>query len=115
MRKNLVDWTTLPNGYVVSTIERSEIGQTFDSLLQTFIEAIVGDTGRADLAQEGDYETMVFPFADGEISDWCELDFARYENHEEALEGHARMVTRWKEMPAGIAREPFWQEDEAKT
>ena len=40
----------------------------------------------------GPYETMVFK---GEIM--RELDFDRYESREEAIKGHERIVTKWRD------------------
>lgn len=42
------------------------------------------------------YETMVFKCdAAGNVTDWIELACDRYTTREEAIEGHANMVTEW--------------------
>jgi len=42
------------------------------------------------------WETMVFKCdAEGNVSDWNELDCDRYSNEEEARAGHQQMVSRW--------------------
>lgn len=105
MGKNSIAWTPLPNDYIVSTIEIST--HELDELITTFRNLLFenGDDGRSDLSTPGDFETMVFPGTGNDITDYGELDFARYATRDEALEGHAVMVARWKEMPSGIARE----------
>lgn len=40
------------------------------------------------------FETMVFPQEDGVISDWADLEVARYTTESEARVGHAEMVER---------------------
>ena len=43
------------------------------------------------------WETMVFPCnADGEVTDWGDLDVERYDSEEEARVGHDEMVAKWK-------------------
>lgn len=32
----------------------------------------------------------------GKVTNWGELDVDRYENYEEAKEGHEKMVSEWK-------------------
>jgi len=50
----------------------------------------------ADLRTPGDWETMVFLCdSEGKITDFCELDFARYETEEDAHTGHAKMTEKW--------------------
>ena len=43
------------------------------------------------------YETMVFTMDDNgeDVIDWCERDCMRYTTAEQAMEGHADMVTKW--------------------
>jgi hypothetical protein len=42
------------------------------------------------------YETMVFPSANGQVTDWGELSCRRYPNKHMAELGHAREVSRRK-------------------
>lgn len=96
-----VGWAVLPNGYIVSTIKRDEKMKAVDNMIALISSLLVADSGRADLSEEGDYETMVFPEDNEELA---EIDFARYASEEEAISGHKAMVRRWLEMPAGISR-----------
>ena len=96
--------THVEGGYVISTIRRDDTVRSIDSMLGV-LTAIVGDAGRADLDEAGDYETMVFPGDESGIRDWGELDFRRYDSEEEAREGHDEMVERWRGMPAGMVRQ----------
>lgn len=43
------------------------------------------------------WETMVFKCDEnGKVTSWVELDVDRYDDYEEAKEGHERMVSEWK-------------------
>lgn len=107
--------TQLPNGYIVSTIHRDEKMLAMDQMISLVTNLLTGDMGRADLATPGDYETMVFPGENEEPSDFGELDFARYDTPEEALEGHEWMVKRWREIPPGLSRADETSNDEVNS
>lgn len=78
---------------VVSTIKRDEELKAMDEVLGFFDELL---PERANLSEDGDYETMVFHCdSDGEVTYWTELDFARYNSEEEAKEGHRLLVEKW--------------------
>lgn len=90
---------TLAGNYVVSTIYRDEFNKEVDATLSG-IGNLLGLTAevldRADLETPGDYETMVFSCdTSGEVTDWTEVDFARYDSEDLAREGHHLMVGRW--------------------
>lgn len=92
----IVARTVLPNGYVVSTIWRDSIGLEIDRLLGLISEIFEYERGIAMKGSE-DYESMVFRCdQDGEITDFTELDFRRYNTEEEARAGHQEMVEKWR-------------------
>lgn len=42
------------------------------------------------------FETMVFNCdEDGVVTDWMDLDVAKYDTREEAIHGHEEMVEKW--------------------
>jgi len=42
------------------------------------------------------FETMVFASDGEEVTDWMDLDCARYATEDEALDGHTKMVEKWR-------------------
>lgn len=42
-----------------------------------------------------EYETMVFKYEGGKVSDWLELDSLRTEDEAEAFINHADLVFKW--------------------
>jgi hypothetical protein len=97
--------TETDNGYVVSTIERTPALRAIDDFIAGITQLLAGDIGRADLAAEGDYETMVFDREGWERGELSELDFARRDTQDEAEATHAEMVSKWEAMPSGMARD----------
>lgn len=74
--------TTLPGGYLVSTVWLGLNHQYGDGLPLIF-------------------ETMVFPCdAAGKVTSWGELDAARYSTEADAIAGHERIVGEFKTRPS---------------
>ena len=100
LRRTVVE---LDNGerYVVSTVVLDSLIKQMDGALIAFGDMFGisnEDIERFDPSTPGDYETMVFPSdEDGNALDYTELDFARYDSEDLAIEGHNVMVNRWKE------------------
>jgi hypothetical protein len=97
--KNLhqIALTHLTNGFVVSTAHLSEEVLKLDEILGVMGE-LAGNEAAKKLSSPGAYETMVFRAdSEGEIADWLDLDFVRYDSPEEAEEGHELMVEKWME------------------
>lgn len=100
---------TKAGNYLVSTIFLSSANLALDDSLTRLGELVfsnerVKDHPEAEELKErfdflktnGDYETMVFHCdEEGEPTDWTEVDAARYDSEEEALDGHRQMVERW--------------------
>lgn len=89
-----VESTILSNGYTVSTVILLQEHAVIDGFI-SLMASVVGDTERADLSTPGNYETMVFASENGEITNWTELDFRRYDTEEEARAGHEEVVEIW--------------------
>ena len=92
-----VESTVLSNGYLVSTINLDKgVTRELDALIGT-LQGVIGTGGRADFSTPGSYETMVFACDEqGEVTDWRELDFARYTTEDDARAGHEDIVARWE-------------------
>ena len=86
----------LSNGYWVSTVLLGTTAKSLDSMIST-ISIFTGPLeDRADLSTPGDYETMVFRCDEaGEVTDWQELDFRRYDTEDAAKVGHEEIVAKW--------------------
>ena len=84
--------------FLVSTVRRSPASQELDAAF-ALLGRMVGDEQTADMLDtKGEFETMVFGCnEDGDVLDWGELDFARYDSEDAALAGHAAMVKKWNE------------------
>lgn len=92
--KGTVVQQTHVDGYCISTVQISDTVKLLDQTLSIFqLE------DRADLGAPGDYETMVFRHDGETVTDWGELDFARYGTEEAALLGHQAMVEKWANKP----------------
>jgi hypothetical protein len=44
---------------------------------------------------DGNYETMVFPQENGDVSNWGHLECRRYWTADEAKTGHTKVCARW--------------------
>lgn len=96
----------LPNGYLVSTVESSEFTDLCDTVLSMLI-ASLGDVGWAPPGKP--FETAVF----NEESGNRHIDMVGYDTREEALEGHEKMVAKWREMPPGAPGIKFpWEHED---
>jgi hypothetical protein len=59
-------------------------------------EPEAGD-GELNFIAQGEWETMVFQCSEhGDVKSWMDLDVRRYDNHADALAGHADVMRLWR-------------------